>query len=77
MKPGYSKLIVNEWTLPAVGANNFMTAQDFSMMSVSGGMERTEAEHRYYLEQAGLKIVKVFWPGDAVSEAVIEAEVAV
>lgn len=76
MKPGYSKLIVNEWIVPASGASRFMTAQDMNMMAVLGGMERTEALHRDYLEKAGLKVTHIFHPNDAISEAVIEAEVA-
>lgn len=76
MKPGHSKLIVNEWIIPEVGPTKFMTAGDFNMMSGSSGMERTEALHREYLEKAGLKITKIFDPGDHISEAVIEAEVA-
>lgn len=76
MDPGYSKLIVNEWIFPDVGPSVFMTAMDVHMMAVSGGMERSEAQHRDYLEKAGLKITGIFYPGDKISEAVIEAEVA-
>jgi hypothetical protein len=76
MKPGYSKLIVNEWVVPEVGATRFMTSQDMNMMNVSGGMERTESLHREYLEKAGLKVNQIFHPGDKISEAVIECEVA-
>ena len=46
------------------------------MMSVGGGMERTEAQHREYIEGAGLKISGIYSPGDRISESVIEAEVA-
>ena len=76
MKPGYSRLVVNEWIVPAVGANRLMMATDMNMMATGGGMERTEALHRDYLERAGLKVTKVYLPGDGISEAVIEAEVA-
>ena len=74
MAPGYSRLIVNEWVLPARGASSFMTAQDMSMMSLGGGMERTEAQHREYLEGAGLTVTALYRPGDAISESVIEVE---
>ena len=76
MPPGYSRLIVHEWVLPETGASKFMIAQDLNMMSISGGMERTERLHREYLEKAGLKIAKIYHPGDVISESVIEAEVA-
>ena len=76
MKPGYSKLIIHEWIMSAVGASPFMASQDMNMMSIGGGMERTEALHRDYLEKAGLKVSGIFLPGDRFSEAVIESEVA-
>lgn len=76
MEPGYSRLIVNEWIIPESAPSKFMTAQDLNLMSVQGGMERTLALHREYLEKAGLKITNVFWPEDGISEAVIEADVA-
>jgi O-methyltransferase domain len=76
MKPGYSRLIINEWIVPAQGASTLMTAQDMNMMSIGGGMERTEDLHRAYIEAAGLKISRIYSPGDRISESVIEAEVA-
>jgi demethylsterigmatocystin 6-O-methyltransferase len=76
MTPGYSRLIVNEWIVPEVGASMFMTAMDFNMLNANGGMERTEALHREYLEKAGLQVTGVYRPDDDVSEGVIEAEVA-
>ena len=74
MKPKYSRLLINEWVVPAQKALKFMTAQDFNMLSSSGGMERTEALHREYIEAAGLKITKIWSAGDRLSECVIEVE---
>lgn len=74
MKPGYSRLIVNEWVLPETGATRFMASQDLNMLSVNAGMERTAGLHREYLEAAGLRIVNIYNPDDQISEAVIEAE---
>ncbi|KAJ9634421.1 hypothetical protein H2204_006246 [Knufia peltigerae] len=76
MEPGYSRLIINEWIVPESAPSKFMTVQDLNLMSVQGGMERTLLLHREYLEKAGLKITNIFWPGDTISEAVIEAGVA-
>lgn len=76
MEPGYSRLIINEWIVPESAPSKFMTVQDLNLMSVQGGMERTLLLHRDYLEKAGLKITNIFWPGDTISEAVIEAGVA-
>lgn len=76
MTPGYSRLIINDWIVPETNPSKFMVAQDMNLMTALGGMERTLPLHREYLEQAGLKITQVFYPGDRISEAVIEAEVA-
>jgi demethylsterigmatocystin 6-O-methyltransferase len=75
MKPGYSKLLVNEWIVPERKASRFMTIEDMNMMALSG-MERTELQHREVLEAAGLKITKIFYANDTISESVIEAMVA-
>jgi hypothetical protein len=56
------------------GASMFLTAMDFNMENANGGMERTEALHREYLEKAGLHVTGVYRPDDDVSEGVIEAE---
>ncbi|KAI9687107.1 MAG: hypothetical protein M1822_002518 [Bathelium mastoideum] len=74
MTPGYSRVVINEWIVPAKGASKFMTAQDMNMMASSGGFERTEALHREYIEAAGLRITGIWRPGDKVSESVIEAQ---
>jgi hypothetical protein len=76
MKPGYSKVIINDWIIPTEGASKFMTAQDLNMMSIGGGMERTEELHRDYIEKAGLKITGIWQASDKISESVIEAELA-
>jgi hypothetical protein len=75
MKPGYSKLLVNEWIVPGRKASRFMNIEDMNMMALSG-MERTESQHREVLEAAGLKITEIFYANDTVSESVIEAMIA-
>jgi hypothetical protein len=75
MKPGYSRLLINEWIIPEHKASRFMTIEDMNMMSVSG-MERTEQQHRELLEAAGLKVAKIYYADDSFSESVIEAMVA-
>ncbi|KAL9108566.1 MAG: hypothetical protein Q9227_006652 [Pyrenula ochraceoflavens] len=76
MQPGYSKLILNEYIVPDVGATRRITNEDMNMLNGGSGMERTEALHRDCLEKAELKITGIFYPGDRISAAVIEAEVA-
>jgi hypothetical protein len=45
MKPGYSRVLVNEWVVRERNPSRFMTIGDMNMMSV-GGVERTEKQHR-------------------------------
>ncbi|KAK2008967.1 O-methyltransferase [Colletotrichum eremochloae] len=75
MKPGYSKLLVNENVLPPTGANWQATALDIMMMTLNSSRERTEGQWRNLLESAGLNIVKIWTKGDGV-ESLIECELA-
>lgn len=72
MKPGYSKLVINDVVLPEKGAGVFPTQSDINMLSLLAAMGRTEAQWRALLERGGLKNVKI-WHGNP--ESVIEAEV--
>lgn len=73
MKRGYSKLLINDIVLPDTGATRFATISDINMLALLAAMERSEAQWRKLLEQAGLKVIKV-WQGTP--ESVIEAELA-
>ncbi|KAK2049472.1 O-methyltransferase [Colletotrichum somersetense] len=75
MKPGYSKLLVNENVLPPTGANWQTTALDIMMMTLFSARERTEEQWRSLLEPAGLKIVNIWTKGEGV-ESLIECELA-
>lgn len=76
MTPGYSRLVVNEHVIPAVGANWEATSVDIYMMGMFGGRERTEADWRALLEgRCRLRIRGIWNPGKGV-EGVIECEVA-
>lgn len=72
MKPGYSKLLIFEWVLPAKNTPLYPALLDINMMAVLNGMERTEEQWTRLLEQAGLTIVK-FWSAGSESEGLIEA----
>lgn len=76
MKPGYSKLLINDWIMPDEGASRFMTSMDLCMMAVFGGEERPEYRHREYIEAAGLKVTGIWDRKDGISYAVIECEPA-
>ncbi|KAK3398862.1 S-adenosyl-L-methionine-dependent methyltransferase [Sordaria brevicollis] len=80
MKPGYSRLLINESIIPERKAGWEATYLDLYMMVLFGARERTEREWRVLLEDgAGLKVVGVYGgPGGGVEgvEGVLECEVA-
>lgn len=82
MKPGYSKLILNEIVLPDKRAPLQMALWDMQMMVVLGGRERTERAWRQLLESVGLEVVGIWqppgamgggWGGEGIIEAVLKA----
>ncbi|KAJ5835419.1 Winged helix-turn-helix transcription repressor DNA-binding [Penicillium robsamsonii] len=74
MRPGYSKLLVNENVIPDTGAYWETTSLDLIMMEIGSG-ERTERQWHALLESAGLKIVKI-WTAQRGVESLIECELA-
>lgn len=74
MKPGYSKLLVNENVIPDTGAYWETTSLDIIMMQIGSG-ERTERQWRALLESAGLKVVNI-WTAQRGVESLIECELA-
>ncbi|KAL4931010.1 S-adenosyl-L-methionine-dependent methyltransferase [Aspergillus undulatus] len=74
MKPGYSKLLVNENVIPDTGAYWETTSLDLIMMQIGSG-ERTERQWHSLLESAGLKITKI-WTAQRGVESLIECELA-
>lgn len=75
MKPGYSKLLVNENVIPAMGADWQATAEDIMVMITSSSLERTEKNWRDLLSGAGLKICGI-WRTENALESLIECELA-
>ncbi|TID01804.1 O-methyltransferase mpaG [Colletotrichum higginsianum] len=75
MKPGYSKLLVNENCIPDTGADWQNTGQDIMMLTLVSSRERTRVEWRDLLEKAGLRIVNIYGGGNGV-ESLIECELA-
>ncbi|EWZ31442.1 S-adenosyl-L-methionine-dependent methyltransferase [Fusarium oxysporum Fo47] len=74
MKPGYSRLLINENVMPPFGAHWETTAMDMQMLSLLSTMERTRADWYHLLEDlAGLKIVQI-WSGGSGVESLIECE---
>ncbi|KAF5505543.1 O-methyltransferase [Colletotrichum siamense] len=74
MKPGYSKLLINENVIPSTGAWWETSALDMVMLTLFCSKERTEGDWYNLLEKiAGLKIVKI-WGGGKGVESLIEVE---
>ncbi|GAW26060.1 putative O-methyltransferase [Rosellinia necatrix] len=72
MKPGYSKLLISEFALPASNSPLYPALLDVNMMALLNGMERTEGRFSRILDAAGLKAVK-FWSVGAEIEGLVEA----
>ncbi|KAH7117892.1 S-adenosyl-L-methionine-dependent methyltransferase [Dendryphion nanum] len=73
MEPGYSKILIFEWILPAKHVPLYPSLLDINMMAVLNGMERTEDQWTVLLAKAGLKICK-FWKSGEDQEGLIEAQ---
>ncbi|KAK1638741.1 S-adenosyl-L-methionine-dependent methyltransferase [Colletotrichum phormii] len=74
MKPGYSKLLINENVIPSTGAWWETSALNMVMLTLFCSKERTEGDWYHLLEKiAGLKIVKI-WGGGKGVESLIEVE---
>ncbi|KAJ6186900.1 hypothetical protein N7519_001808 [Penicillium mononematosum] len=58
-----SVLLINENTLPEVGASSFSVSLDINIMSIFAALERTEKQWVDLLEWAGFRVVKI-WRAD-------------
>lgn len=72
MKPGYSKVLINDIVIPSTGASCYQAAMDCLVLQASAN-ERTEAVWSKVIKDAGLKLVK-YYPDGRGYESVIEAE---
>ena len=73
MRAGYSKILINDFVVPDVGAEWSVTAMDWVMMALNSVRERTEADWHRLVESAGLRIAKI-WSYDQSTESLIEIE---
>ncbi|CAN9175015.1 unnamed protein product [Alternaria alternata] len=76
MKPGYSKLLINENVMEDFAAPWQQTSLDWTMMAMLVNRERTRGQWAALLESVGMKIEGI-WRKDISSESVIEAVVVV
>ncbi|GLA63114.1 hypothetical protein AtubIFM54640_004252 [Aspergillus tubingensis] len=75
MKPGYSRLLINEFLVPETGAHWEITGLDMMMLGLFSSEQRTRAAWYDLIERrAGLKIIQI-WSAGAGVESVIECEV--
>ena len=75
MKPGYSRLLINENTIPDQDAHWEATGLDLVMLTVFSSQERTEQHWGKVCVSAGLKVVKI-WHYENGVESLIECELA-
>ena len=75
MKRGYSKLLINDLSIPVKGATFFQTHSDLMVMSMAAARERTDAQWKDLLGSVGLRVEKT-WTGDPDSESIIVAVLA-
>ncbi|PWY64783.1 S-adenosyl-L-methionine-dependent methyltransferase [Aspergillus sclerotioniger CBS 115572] len=76
MVPGVSRLLINENVVTDHKAPWYVTSLDLILMADFAGTERTEAQWRGLLTEAGFRVVKI-WTADRWSESLIECEVEV
>lgn len=75
MKPGYSKLLINENVIPDTGAHWETTALDIMMLTLLSSRERTRENWEDLLGKGGLKIEKI-WSARNGAESLIECVLA-
>lgn len=75
MKPGYSKVLINETVIPDYNAGWFDAGQDIMMMLGHGAQERTEREWEELVDSVGLQLSQI-WDVKGATEKLIEVELA-
>jgi hypothetical protein len=74
LKPGYSKILLNEIVIPEENAGWFETSVDMLMMQVHSAQERREREWRDLVGKVdGLSVMRI-WDVEGTVEKVIEIE---
>ena len=74
LKPGYSRILLNEIVIPDEKAGWFETGVDMLMMQVHSAQERREREWVALVDAVGGLRVKQIWDVDGAVEKVIEIE---
>ena len=75
MKPGCSRLLMNQNVITSTNSNPQIAATDLTMMSMVASLECTEKMWHELVESVGLKVVKI-WTSPTALESLIEGELA-
>ncbi len=67
-----SVMLIDEMIPPEMGAHVDALSMDLTMMTAFAGMERSEAQWRSILDEAGLKLIKKYEYNPASHESVLE-----
>ena len=73
MKPGYSRILINENVIPLEKAQWEATALDIMMLTLLSSRERTQNDWEKLVGMAGLRINKIYTAANGV-ESIIECE---
>lgn len=68
MRPGYSKLLLNESILPDQNCSPYYAAMDINMMCILAGIERSRTQWTGLIESAGLYIERIWNSPEAGNE---------
>lgn len=74
MTPGYSKIVVANIVLPEMNVPIRQSGLDMAMLLLHSGQQRSASEFTRLFEEAGLEIVKIWYPpgdGDGIVEAIL------
>lgn len=74
MKPGYSKILLNEAVLPDRDCPPWFATNDINMMAILSGIQRDRRQWVDLIESVGLELVNVWTsPYEEDAEGIIEA----
>jgi hypothetical protein len=74
MKPGYSKLLINEMVIPSTRGHWEQTSLDITMMALLSSKERTEGAWRSLIQSIPRLNIQKIWYGGEGNESLIECE---
>ena len=74
MKPGYSKIVLNETVLPDINCPSWFATNDIDMMAILAGLLRSRAHWVELLHSVGLEVEDIWSSPDSEdSEGVVVA----